>query len=215
MKNTDGSTKAKLTVHSLCVCEHERGSHHAAVPIMHTLPSGFTWWCIYEHCVHTEYQNGGFRTCGCDAFRLTATSPVKTKLPHVSPFDACLHCFHQRRLHCTAHRPAAKPKRHKINYQDNGMAVRPWLGFQLAHDHDVYQCQHFQMDDYFCSSSSCAWSEDGTTYCPCQHFISPWTRRPAKSAPGKVRAPRRKKAIPAAQLRLFPTPETTPTMDAK
>jgi len=103
------------------------------------------------------------------------------------------------------------------------MQIQPWKGFEC--DGCVYQCRHFLKHQaleleaastgktaplhYYCDSTACATLQDGETFCACSNFVSSVAKLKARSKP------RRKKAIPVAQMQLFPPPETTPTMDVK
>jgi hypothetical protein len=164
----------KVTQTTLCICGHPKKSHCAGAK-SHPTESG-TYWCVTEHCLSLRIENGKHvGDCECQGFRTDANAPVRMKRPKANAWTQCANpaCGHWKSHHCRARKPsrAKKPK------------ARDWLGFEDA-EGNVAQCQHTPADNpaatYTCSSSSCAESADGKTFCPCEKFINPLTK-PKKS----------------------------------
>lgn len=193
----DAPKKRKaVTASSLCMCSHRYDGHNRSLPTppLKPTPDFGDFSLITSPCEMRVWKGNKLEPCPCLNYCDAESKKLAPlKRPRADDYTPCGHCGHLRSHHCHARKPskARKPK-------------REWLGFATS-DGQVFMCKHTPADaqDYRCTSTSCAHSSDGVSFCDCEKFVNPLAKPRAQAA--KPRKPRTKKTT-AFVTGVFPTP---------
>jgi hypothetical protein len=196
-EDTGESPKSKTGPNTLCTdCGHKHSDHHIT-PEPHVADDDHTFYCVTSHCDVYSYKDGVHKPCDCQHFRALETDAPKLTRPRVGNYDRCANptCGHWKINHCTKAKPG------KVARLKPGESAYKILS---KSDGTAYPCKHFSLADPACqcTSTSCAATADGKTFCNCEKFISPLLRTRAKApkSPAKPRTPRKSRSKKTAFL---------------
>jgi hypothetical protein len=161
--------RISVTSKSRCTCGHEKKAHCSGGE-GHGDGKGGWYTCQSLHCLWG--WKSGPDQCSCNNFVDAGTGIAavwRQPLPKPQPETLCKKCGHEKQYHCS---------RGVLGFRfDEGNIHR--VGINLK------GCQHWQQKrNSICTSTSCAVlvGPEGTTlaaaeFCPCQKFVSPFTRK--------------------------------------
>jgi hypothetical protein len=182
--------RSKVGPNTLCLCGHKRSDHHVT-PEPHVADGEHNYYCITSHCSVFTFKDGKHKPCTCPHFRANETDAMKFTRPRVGDYDRCANpaCGHWKIDHCIKSKPG------KV------LRLKPGeLAYRIVSKPDgtgSYPCKHFSFDDPACqcSSTSCAHTENGESFCTCSKFENPLLVRKTKPTGEKKR---NRKAVAAS-----------------